>query len=127
MSKGSIASALSAEMLKKMNYLGLFDRFDGIDLFLFLDGHGSCFKLPFVEYIHGDRGWTVCIGVPYGTSIWQVRDSNQQNGQYTNKSKEGNERVLTMKTKHGLRFAIIKQDILWIVCYASEKSFPALR
>jgi hypothetical protein len=28
-----------------------------------------------------------------------------------------------MKTKHGLRFTIIKQDVMWIVRYAWEKSF----
>jgi hypothetical protein len=28
-----------------------------------------------------------------------------------------------MKTKHGKRFTIIKQDVMWIVCYAWEKSF----
>jgi hypothetical protein len=100
-----------------------FDRSDGIDPFLLLDGHGSRFKFPFVEYIHGDDGWTVCIGIPYGTSLWQVGDSKQQNGQYKDKSKEGKERLLTMETKQGLRFTIVKQDIMWIVRYAWEKSF----
>jgi hypothetical protein len=61
--KGSIMTALLAEMLKKMDDMELFDRSDGIDPFLLLDGHGSRFELPFVEYIHGDREWTVCIGV----------------------------------------------------------------
>jgi hypothetical protein len=95
----------------------------GSDPFILLDGHGSRFELPFVEYIHGDKEWTVCIGVPYGTSLWQVGDSKQQNCQYKDKSKEGKERIVTMKTKHGLRFTIIKQDIMWIFCYALEKSF----
>jgi hypothetical protein len=110
-------------MLKKMDKCECFDRADGIDPFLLLDGHGSRFELPFVEYIHGDDGWTVCIGVPYGKSLWQVGDSKQQNGQYKDKSKEGKERLLTMKTKRGLRFTIVKQDIMWIVRYAWEKSF----
>jgi hypothetical protein len=115
--KGSIMSALLAEMLKKMDDLELFDRSDGIDPFLLLEAHGSLFELPFVEYIHGDREWTVCIGVPYGTSLWQVGGSKQQNGQYKDKSKEGKEEILTTKTKHGLRF------VMWIVHYAWEKSF----
>jgi hypothetical protein len=53
--KGSITSDLLAEMLKKMDDLELFDRSDGIDPFLLLDGHSSRFELPFVEYIHGDK------------------------------------------------------------------------
>jgi hypothetical protein len=121
--KGLITSALLAEMLKKMNDLELFDCSDGIAPFLLLDGHGSRFELPFVEYIHGDREWTVCIGVPYGTSLWKVGDSKQQNGQYKDISKEGKEEILTIKTKHGLIFTIIKQDEMLIVGYAWEKSF----
>jgi hypothetical protein len=46
--------------------------------FLMLDGHGSSFQLPFLNYINSPENskWTVCIGVPYGTHIWQVRDSS---------------------------------------------------
>jgi hypothetical protein len=39
--KGSITSSLLAFMLKQMDDLKLFDRSDGIDPFLLLDGHGS--------------------------------------------------------------------------------------
>jgi hypothetical protein len=43
--KGSITSAVMAEMLKKMGDLELFDRSDGIHLFLLLDRYGSHFEL----------------------------------------------------------------------------------
>jgi hypothetical protein len=121
--KGSITGALLAAMLRKMDDLEMFNLFDGINPFILLDGHGSRFEFSFVEYIHGDREWTVCIGVPYGISLWQVGDSKQQNGQYKDKSKEGKENVLTMKRKHGLRFTIIKEDKMWLVHYAWDKSF----
>jgi hypothetical protein len=55
--------------------------------------------------------------------MWQVGGSKQQNGQYKDISKEGKAKVLPMKTKHGLRFTTIKQDIMWIVCYSWEKIF----
>jgi hypothetical protein len=76
-SKGSITSALLAAMLKRMDVSEYVDRSDGINPFLLLGGHGSRFELPFVEYIHGDYGWTVCIRLPYGTSLWQVGDIKQ--------------------------------------------------
>jgi hypothetical protein len=98
-SKGSTTSALLAAMLNRIDVSECFNCSDGIDSFLLLDGHGSRFELPFVEYIHGDYGWNVCIGVPYGTSLWQVGDSKHQNDQYKDKSKECKEKVLTMKTK----------------------------
>lgn len=51
--------------------------------FLLLDGHGSRTRLPFLEYItNQDHPWMVCIGVPYGTHIWQVHDSSELNGTF---------------------------------------------
>jgi hypothetical protein len=53
--KGSITSALLAVMLERMDDLELFDRSDGIIPFILLDGHGSRFEDPFVEYIYLPR------------------------------------------------------------------------
>jgi hypothetical protein len=51
--------------------------------FLLLDGHGSRFQLPFLDYITAEETkWTVCIGVPYGMHVWQVSDSSEQNGAF---------------------------------------------
>jgi ribosomal protein L29 len=48
------------------------------------------------------------IWVPHGTSMWQVRDSKQQNGQYKDNIKDAKEKLITMKTKQGMKFAIGK-------------------
>jgi hypothetical protein len=101
---GSITSELLAKALKHMDRLELSDRSDGICPFLLLDGHGSHFELPFVEYITDPtHEWTVCIGVPYGTSMWQVGDSIEQNGQYKDKLKNAKEQLLALKDKHGIK------------------------
>jgi len=64
-----------------MDKLNLFYHSDGVSSFLLLDGHGSRFELPFLEYINNEaHKWKVCIGVPYGTSYWQVGDSTEQMG-----------------------------------------------
>jgi hypothetical protein len=66
-----------------MDELDLFPRDDEVKPFLLLDGHGSRLELPFLQYIYGvSHEWVVCIGVPYGTSYWQVADSSEQNGSY---------------------------------------------
>jgi hypothetical protein len=57
-----------------------------------------------------DRG-----GVPYGTSMWQVGDSKEQNGQYKDKSKDAKKKLITMKTKQGMKFAIGNPNIMRIV------------
>ena len=52
-------------------------------LSLLLDGHESCLETPFLSYINDDEHlWSVCFGVLYGTALWQVGDSAQQNGAF---------------------------------------------
>ena len=59
------------------------DRSNGLTPFVLLDGHQSRFDLEFLEYINEPlHKRNVCIGVPYGTSLWQVVDSSEQNGQF---------------------------------------------
>ena len=62
---------------------------------LILDGHDSCFQLPFLEYMNKtvdegmeNRQWHICIRVPYGTHIWQVRDFLEQNKVFQNEMKQ---------------------------------------
>ena len=80
----SITANLLVAMLKVINKSEVFDRTDGIAPFLLLDGHGSRFDLISLEYINNPANpWSVVgIGVPYGTSYWQVGDSSQQNGSF---------------------------------------------
>ena len=59
------------------------DRKNGLIPFVLLDGHQSRFDLSFLEYINDDDHlWNVTLGVPYGTALWQVGDSSQQNGKF---------------------------------------------
>jgi hypothetical protein len=50
----------------------------GINPFLLFDWHGSHFELEFVNC--KEMKCEVNIGLPYGTSYWQVGDSTEQNG-----------------------------------------------
>jgi hypothetical protein len=78
-----ITPEMLAGMLKTIDDRKIFEgtRESGRKPFLLLDGHQSRFKLPFLDYIHDkSHPWTVCIGVPYGTHIWQVADAPQLNG-----------------------------------------------
>jgi hypothetical protein len=79
---GSITGHLLTEMLKCIDSLQVFDRENsGLNPFLILDGHGSRFDLEFLKYINAHpTKWNVNIGLPYGTSCWQVGDSSEQNG-----------------------------------------------
>ena len=60
--------------------LNIVERYGNQKLFLFLDIHSSCFEIPFLKYINTPEDhWVVCLGVPYGTALWQVGDSEEQN------------------------------------------------
>jgi hypothetical protein len=85
---GSITSQLLTNMLSKMDDLELFDQSSGVNPFLLCDEHGSRFEENFLEYnLESNRHWTSCIGVPYGTSMWQVGDSTEQNEMFKIESK----------------------------------------
>jgi hypothetical protein len=125
---GSITSELLAKALKHMDRLELFDRSYGICPFFLLHGYGSLLELPFVEYITDPaHEWTVFIGVPYGTSMWQVGDSIEQNGQYKETLKNVKEQLLALKDKHCMTFTLTRHDIMWLVRYDWEKSFARVR
>ena len=67
---GSITSQILRDALQTLDYHGIFDRSTGRMPFLLLDGHGSRFELPFLNYVTDtDHPWKVCIGVPYGTRL----------------------------------------------------------
>jgi hypothetical protein len=72
-----------AEMLKLIDDLEVYDQSKGVQPVLVLDGHQSRMKLPFLQYINDPaHPWTVCLGVPYGTHIWQVADSLELKGSF---------------------------------------------
>jgi hypothetical protein len=121
---GSITGELLAEMLQYMDKLVLFDRSDGIPPFLLLDGHGSRFELPFLEYImNKEHEWKVCIGVPYGTSYWQVGDSAEQNGCFKMALSKAKRLLVEKKENAALIGTIEKTDIVGLVTYAWKHSF----
>jgi hypothetical protein len=52
---GTITGILLRDMLEAVYKLDVFDRSNGLNPFLLLDGHGSRFELEFVEYIHDEK------------------------------------------------------------------------
>jgi len=123
---GSITSELLASFLKHMDDLKLFPRDDpSVKPFLLLDGHGSRFELPFLSYVNDEsHPWVVCIGVPYGTSYWQVGDSTEQNGSYKMAiTKAKTELVLKKQRCCWGNARVETYEIVIVVNAAWEKSF----
>ena len=80
---GGINGEILTKIFQRLDRLHVYDedRKKGQIPFVLLDGHQSRFDLGFLEYINADEHkWNVCLGVPYGTAVWQVADSSEQNG-----------------------------------------------
>ena len=105
----------------------MFDRSDGVSPFLLLDGHGSSFDLTFLEYINDPttKG-NVCIGVPYGTSYWQVGDSTEQNGYFKMAITRHKRNLLQKKESRRAAFAIEGEDVFDLVAQAWDESFARI-
>ena len=78
--KGSITLQILVDILETVDDLDVFDQAGGVTPFLCVDGHDSRFEFPLLSYVCNHLHiWTVCIGVPYGTALWQIGDSAEQN------------------------------------------------
>ena len=120
----SITSEILVEMLQTIDALDLFPRKEGVKPFLLLDGHGSRLQLPFLQYINKPKDyWVVCIGVPYGTALWQVGDSKEQNGSFNIAMTKAKDELLSFKESIGLSNGITPTDMMPIINDAWKKSF----
>lgn len=74
---GSMTSLILMRMLEQMDALGLFPRYQGGPRPCALtDGHITRLEPPYLNYVnHRLHVWFAGIGVPYGTSKWQLGDS----------------------------------------------------
>jgi hypothetical protein len=125
---GSITAEILVDMLSVMDKIQLFDRSDGVPPFLLPDGHGSCFDLKFLRYVNNPATkWNACIGVPYGTSYWQVGDSTEQNGCFKMALTRYKRELLAQKELVQAEFAINKEDVVYLVAQAWADSFARVR
>ena len=122
--KGSITSEILRDILATLDVIGVFDRSGGKRPFLLLDGHGSRLQIPFLEYINNPtHGWVACIGVPYGTALWQVGDSSEQNGAYMMALGVWKKETILKKEQRMMQLTIDPHEIILMINYAWAHSF----
>jgi hypothetical protein len=69
------------------------------------------------------HGRVAYIGVPYGTSVWQLGDSHEQNGTFKIESKKTKSDTFTGKIRAGLPATLDRSDITRIVNVGWQKYF----
>ena len=116
--KGSITSEILTDIIATLDQYGVFDRSDGAKPFLLIDGHGSRLGLEFLKYINN-----LCFGVPYGTALWQVGDSAQQNGAFNMALAFYKTMLIAKKEKLMMQLTIQPHEIIVMVNYAWAHSF----
>ena len=120
--KASITSQLLADMLAYMDNSGIFDRSDGVDPFILLDGHQSRLEHPFLSYTGSpSHRWNVSFGVSYGTHLWQVADSPYLNGSLKNALTKYKRELVRIKFQYGK--SIDSTDIIPLLRKAWNVSF----
>ena len=68
--KELITSDIIVDIVATLYHPELFDQSIRKKHHLLIDGHGSCFELPFVKYVTNKDEWVIYLGVPYWTSMW---------------------------------------------------------
>jgi hypothetical protein len=125
---GSMSGHILTKIFRTLDELNIFQesRNKGIRPFVLVDGHGSRFDVEFLQYINNENHrWSVCIGVPYGTSLWQVGDSTQQNGVFKVRITMIKQKLLDFRFNKMMGIELIPSDIIPIVNFAWEGSFES--
>ena len=121
---GNITSDILVEALSTLDVMKVIPRNDNVKPFLLLDGHGSRLELPFLNYINTPEDhWVVCLGVPYGTALWQVGDSKEQNGAFNIAFTKAKQDLLKFKIKKMTDSSLRPTDLIPLINIAWNASF----
>ena len=121
----SITTHILVEALQTLDSYNIFNRTNRVKPFLILDGHKSRLELPFLQYINTPKDhWVVCIGVPYGTALWQVGDSKEQNGSFNIAMTKSKQELLEKKDELGLYDdGLVDTDLMPLINKSWSQSF----
>jgi len=124
---GGMTGDILLTIFKTLDHFELFkeDRQNERVPFVLLDGHDTRFYVPFVKYINDPKSkFSVSLGVPYGTSYWQVGDSSEQNGSYKMEITNAKDSILAQRESTMISdLGIMSTDIMVLVNQAWKRSF----
>jgi hypothetical protein len=127
---GGITPSILVKIFATLDHLDLFgkDRANSLRPYVILDGHNSRFDIDFLRYINqSSHRWSVVIGVPYGTALWQVGDLVQQNGMFKVWLVKRKEFLMNKRDEMNNNMEIVPTDIVPLVTYAWNKSFAQVK
>ena len=121
----SITSDILVKMLCTLDEMNLIPREANVKPFILLDGHRRRLEIPFLRYVNTPEDhWIACIGVPYGTVLWQVGDSKEQNGSFSMAMMKAKQELLALKDGLGLQNdGILDTNLMPLIIIAWNKIF----
>ena len=114
-----------SQVLTYFDLIDLFPRVIGDPIPVFIvDGHQSRLDPAFIHYINDERHqWKVCFGVPYATTIWQVGDASELNGNFKVEWYREKANLLVWKYSKTLSCSIQPYDIMPLLNTIFHKAF----
>jgi hypothetical protein len=95
-----------------------------MELIIILDGHISRMMGPFLEYVNNpEHRWSAILGIPYGTRLWQVRDSAEKNGAFKIAVTKWKRWLRQEKADFVLKQTIEKKDIMILLTLEWAENF----
>ena len=127
---GGVTSSILTDIMRHIDRCNVFKRGD-TDNFtptIQLDGHHTRFGLDFLDYCRKpDTKWSVSIGCPESTHLWQIQDSSEMNGLNKRWTYHYKDQLLAFKRRMNLPLIIKRPDIIPIVNRAWKRSFAIVK
>jgi hypothetical protein len=126
---GSMMGKILQDVFQKMDEQGITKHGkdeNGVNYMpaMIFDGHRSRLEMDFVSYITDkSHEWKCILGVPYGTSVWQLHDDKWQNGTFKMALSKAKSNFYKRKVLHGLPVEVLHCKIVVVTCDAIDGSF----
>ena len=121
---GTVTGSILRDICAALDLLEIFKRTDGQIPCLLCDGHKSRFDEAFLRYIHDPaHKWGCGVGCPYGTSLWQLADGSEQNGNNNQLNTKNKKKRYDYKIELGLPGQLERYEIIPLLNESWANSF----
>ena len=122
---GGMTADILVSIFKYLDAIGVYQRTpNGPRPVLILDGHETRLSYPFLEYVNQpSHYWSVNLGAPYLTHLWQPADSTEMNGRFKQAWYDEKEKLVDFKImRRYKRITLDMEDIIPLVNRALRRS-----
>jgi hypothetical protein len=123
---GKLNSQILLDVCNYFDDIHLYDRSSGLQPFILLDGHCSCFDVELLDYIKdGRHQWRMSCGLPRDTHLLHIADSDEFNSSFKEEFTNVKQRLLDTRTRDSKFY--YPTDVIplinhtWSICYGHSE------